>query len=221
MRTLTLVLVSCLAVSLVGCFKNGLIPDKSTKTQGQATYVSSAAEGGQPVAAQPPGALQLQIILQGDAAWDVVEDGLCTLTQGNAEVEIQTTGTLSTEGLYSSTFLTTQGNFRSSREPLCDSLQNVEFSKITNVQVSAFIPANEENCQDFCQASAEVDCEGAADEESCIAGVSSTCETDCSQVQTITGSGQISTASLAALNGKFSTSGVISADVDLIFDSFE
>jgi hypothetical protein len=215
-------LASSFAVGLAGCPRdNGGINNENSQATGQASYVRPVAQGGKPVAEQPANALQLHLILQGDAAWDAVDDLVCTLTGGSTEGEIQASGTFTSDGNYVTSFVATDGSYHSSTEPLCDSLNNVDFNSLLSVQVTATLPANEENCQDFCQASADAECEDAADVEGCTTSATADCETQCAQSQHITGSGQISASSLTEVNNDLSSGSEFNANVDIVFDSLE
>lgn len=214
MRNHILMLASSLVLGVAGC-------QNDAKTQGQATYAKPASEGGKPVSKQNRGDLSLSVTLQGDAVWDLVEGLACTLTGGSAEGQVEASGSLGADGSYASAFATAQGSFASSDDILCDSLEDVQFEALTTVQVTASIPANEENCNEFCQASAEADCEGSFDQASCIADAKASCDTDCAQSQKITGSGEISADALATLNDDLAASGKINANVDIVFDSLE
>lgn len=214
-------LASSFALGFAGCKDNGGINSENSQATGQATYARPAAQGGKPVAKQPDNALQLRLTLQGDAVWDAVDALICTLTGGSTEGEIQASGTFSSDGNYATSFVAADGSYHSSSEPLCDNINNVDFNSLLSVQMTATLPANEENCQDFCQASAEAECEGAADEASCTASVSADCETQCAQSQHITGSGQISASALTEVNNELSSGSEFNANVDIVFDSLE
>jgi hypothetical protein len=214
MKTTSLLLSSFLALGLVGCQNNA-------KTSGQATYGRPSSEGGTPVGKQNRGDLQLTVSLQGEAVWDLVQGVACALTSGSAEGSVEADGKVGADGSYASAFATAEGSFAAENDLLCDNLQEVQFDTLVNVQISGSLPANEENCNDFCQASAEAECEGSLDEAGCIIDVKASCDSECAQAQKITGSGQISAEALTALNSDLAASGNIEAEVELVFDSLE
>ena len=214
MKITHLLISSFITLGLMGC-------QNDAKATGQAVYGRPASEGGKPVGKQSSGELQLTVNFEGDAVWDLVEGVACALTSGSAEGSVEADGRLGSDGRYVSTFATAQGSFASQNDLLCDDLQQVQFETLVSLQLSGSLPANEENCNDFCQASAEADCEGSLDEASCILDAKASCDSDCAQSQKITGSGQISAEALSTLNSDLAASGKIKADVELVFDSLE
>lgn len=213
MRSIILVL-STLALGLAGC-------NVDASVSGQATYIKPASEGGHPVAPQDDGELSLTVSLAGEAVWDETSESSCTLTQGNAEGRIEVSGVINPDGSFVVTFALLDGSFSSPDDILCGGLEQLRFVSLSDVQISASIPADEENCNDFCQARAEIDCEGAPEGERCIEEVRASCDPECSQAERILGTGQITTEALDSCNDELEQSSVIAIQVDLVFDTLE
>jgi hypothetical protein len=214
MKTTYFILASVIAFSLSGC-------QTDAKATGQAVYGRPASEGGKPVSRQKKGDLQLTVNFEGEAVWDLVSGVACSLTSGGAEGSVQAEGKARSDGSYVTTFATAEGSFDAQNDILCSDLQGVQFDTLVNVQITGSLPANEDNCNEFCQASAEADCEGNADEAGCIIDAKASCDTDCANSTSIKGSGQISADALTSLNDGLSANGKIEADVELVFDSLE
>ena len=145
----------------------------------------------------------------------------CLLSSGSAEGSVQADGKLRSDGSYVTTFATAEGSFSAQNDLLCKDLQGLQFDSLVNVNITGSIPTSSENCNDFCQASAEADCAGNANEASCIVDAKASCDSDCAQSQRITGSGQISAEALTTLNSGLSANGQLEANVELVFDSLE
>src|SRR5262249_21736016 len=103
----------------------------------------------------------------------------------------------------------------------CDSLENVKFQEVTNLAVHATLPASAQNCEDFCQAQAETNCQGSVDQQACQATEKSACDNQCSSSTEIVADGTLSAQALSDLTNQLTADGSLAANVDLVFDSLQ
>jgi hypothetical protein len=188
------------------------------KASGQATYVRPPEQGGRPVASQRTSETKVTIALQGAGSFERAQGALCNLTSGDFSQKVESTGTFS-GGSYSTSWSSTASG--GAQNPLCGAVNNLRIQSLTSLTLTASIPANSENCDGYCQAKADVDCEASLDKASCISSAVASCKTSCQGKSRITGTGSASSSALAAANGKLGGSGEVEAQVNLVFTTLE
>jgi hypothetical protein len=193
----------------------------TSSTSGKASYVKPADQGGQKVAPQQKSDdFKATVSVAGAANFSAVNAALCQLTSGDFSAQATTTGSVSSDGSYASTYDT--ASLRSAAtNPLCGALTNVKLTGVTSVTVTASMPANDTNCSGFCQAKADDQCSTSLDKASCTSTTQASCTSQCKGSSKITGSGSASASAIAAANSGTQGSGDVSATADIVFTAFQ
>lgn len=190
------------------------------QTSGSASYVKPASSGGKPVAAQPRDELKLTVALQGTASFERLQAALCALTSGDFSERVDASGSVDSNGHYAGAW-TSESAAGSAMNPLCGAVKNVQIKSLTSLTVSASIPANAPNCEGYCSAKADNDCAAAPDKVMCTSTTTVSCKTQCQGSTRITGMGSASASALSEASGHLGGSGMVDAQVDLVFSSLQ
>lgn len=190
------------------------------QTSGSASYVKPANSGGKPVAAQPKDELKLSVALQGTAGFEKLQSALCALTSGDFSERVDASGSVDSNGHYVGAWAS-ESAAGSAMNPLCGAIKNVQIKSLTAVTVTASIPANAANCDGYCSAKADNDCAAAADKVMCTSTTTASCKTQCQGSTKITGTGSASASALTEASGRLGGSGMVDAQVDLVFTTLQ
>jgi hypothetical protein len=218
-RHTTASLLVLLAIAFVAAC--GVSPQN--QAHGSATYVKPASQGGQSVPPQQSGSdMNVTVAIDGTGTFAPIQSAACSLTNGTFSESATSSGQISSDGTYVSTFgsesATSTGTGTSA---ICGTLQNAKFTSVTSMTVQATIPANSTNCQGYCSAMASSQCQGSVD-PGCMSSASGTCSAQCQSASKITGSGSLQSSDMAALNSQLASSpGDVDAKVDIVFTATE
>jgi hypothetical protein len=188
-----------------------------SQAHGSATYAAPVSQGGQ--ALQQSSQVELSISITGSGSFQAVQNAVCTLTSGDLSETTSANGQVGSGGAYQGSFDVRQSSSAWTNS-LCGTVQNAKLNSLTTFTLKATVPANSANCQSYCSATAAVQCQGSTD-PNCSANASATCTTQCTSSQKIVAHGSLQQTDMAAANQQLSSSGEVTAQVDLVFNAVE
>ena len=188
-----------------------------SQAHGSASYAAPVSQGGQ--ALQQSSQMQMSITIDGSGTFQAVQNAVCNLTSGDLSETTTTTGQVGAGGAYQGGFDVRQSGSAWTNS-LCGAVQNAKLNTVTSLTLKATVPTNSANCQGYCNATAAMQCQGSSD-PNCSANASATCSTHCTSSQHIVAQGSLQQSDVAQANQELSSSGEMTAQVDLVFNSLE